>query len=148
MEMLEKAEIIIQKAFATKTDKAGKAYIGHLYRVREVVKKEGVDEEQQCIALLHDLLEDCPEWNAERLAAAHFSSRVIQGVEALTKSDNEQYSDYLLRVARNKDALKVKLADLQDNMNMERLRKITKADMNRQKKYENAWRILQSLLRK
>lgn len=140
----QKAENIIKEAFADKTDKAGAPYTGHLFRVRESVKANGGDHELQCIALLHDLLEDCSEWNIERLGK-HFSVRVVEGVKALTKADNQPYSDYLAKLSDNSDAVMVKLADLKDNMDLSRLRTPQKSDYQRVAKYKRAFKFLSSL---
>ncbi|MEX2362816.1 MAG: HD domain-containing protein [Balneolaceae bacterium] len=143
-EIIQKAEKIVNAAFADKTDKAGEPYTGHLFRVRETVKANGGDHEQQCNALLHDLLEDCPDWNEEKLSEL-FSSRIVQGVKSLTKSEHQSYSDYLAKVSENPDAVIVKLADLQDNMNLSRLVNPQKSDFQRIEKYQKAHRQLISL---
>lgn len=43
-------------------------------------------------------------------------SEVADAVEALTRKDNETYLGFILRVMDNPLAVKVKMADLEDNM--------------------------------
>ena len=57
-----KAYSIIGEAFENKTDLGGFPYIHHLTRVGK-----NVNFKYKPIALLHDLLEDCPEWTYQRL---------------------------------------------------------------------------------
>jgi hypothetical protein len=46
---------------------------------------------------------------------------VLNGVEALTKKQGETYENYLQKVKSNPNARRVKLADINDNMSVERL---------------------------
>jgi (p)ppGpp synthase/HD superfamily hydrolase len=133
--MKELALQIVQAAFHDKVDKAGVPYIQHLERVHLPFL---ADEQLASIALLHDLLEDCPEWTAERLAQ-HFPERVVAAVVCLTKIEGEPYEAYLQRVASNPDARAVKIADLQDNIRLERLNRPPNAeDLARVEKYRKA----------
>ena len=59
--MLVKA--IVEQAFAGQYEFLVTPYSDHLFRVAE----KCVDESTKVVALLHDLLEDCPAWSAERL---------------------------------------------------------------------------------
>jgi guanosine-3',5'-bis(diphosphate) 3'-pyrophosphohydrolase len=137
--MVEKAYNIILEAFADKFDKAGEPYIFHLKRVANPFKE---DEMLYTIALLHDILEDCPDWNIDRLKDI-FHLRVCMAVESLTKIEGEKYDDYLYRVVSNDDARKVKISDLKDNMNLCRFkRKLTEKDLTRVAKYHDAYLFL------
>ena len=60
MENKELAFEIAKKSFNGKTDKGESSYINHLLRVAKIFKD---DDFLYTIALLHDLLEDCKEWN-------------------------------------------------------------------------------------
>jgi len=143
MNKVEEARQIIEQAFAGILDKANEPYIGHLLRVHQTVADQGADEEVQCIALLHDLLEDCPEWTEEMLLQ-RFAPRVVAGVKAMTHTDDEDYMDYIERLKSNADAVVVKLADLKDNMNMNRIDMPVEKDLVRVEKYRKAWETLTS----
>lgn len=130
------AEQIIREQFAGHTDKGGRPYIGHLLRVRATVAEQGGDDICQSIALLHDLLEDT-DYPPEELAR-QFPPRVTEAVVALTKIPGEAYPEYLQRIAQFPDAVRVKLADLQDNMDLSRLSQVTDRDRERLEKYQSA----------
>jgi (p)ppGpp synthase/HD superfamily hydrolase len=139
MKTLEFAIQLAKNAFKEKTDLSGKPYIDHLTRVMEAVPNYGSGELKQ-IAILHDILEDCPEWNCKSLRQL-FSDRVVDSVWVLTKRDKEPYGSYIERIIDSEDgwAKEVKLADLRDNMNLTRLSKLTDKDIERLKKYHNAY---------
>lgn len=141
---------IINKAFEGKVDKAGEPYIKHLYRVRDNVCKNLLEDdyELECIALLHDLIEDCPEWTIAKLIEHGFSDRVIYGVLAITHLKYLSYEGYLEQIIQNPDAIKVKLADLKDNMDLTRIKShiLPGKVMDRIKKYHNAYLKLSALV--
>jgi (p)ppGpp synthase/HD superfamily hydrolase len=135
--MLAKAIAITSKAFEDKTDKAGKPYILHCLRVMSDVGQN--DEELMCIAVMHDLIEDCQEWNVYLLLSAGFSERVVKTIEVLTHKKEVSYDDYIKGIALNEDARIVKLADLKDNSNITRLKGLRKKDFDRMEKYHKAF---------
>ena len=132
---------IVSEAFAGKVDKGGAPYVDHLFRVAGDFESSSAAYR---IALLHDILEDCPEWTEKRLRGA-FNARICDAVVALTKVPGEAYQEYLLRVAANPDARAVKIADLEDNMNVARIKApLTDYDLKRLKKYHDAYLYLSS----
>lgn len=135
--MLSKAISIVAQAFEGKKDKGGKPYILHCLRVMNNVDQS--DEELMCIAVLHDLLEDCIEWNAHLLLSSGFPERVVKTIEILTHDKNILYDDYIKVIALNKDARLVKLADLKDNSDISRLKGLTKKDFDRMEKYHRSF---------
>lgn len=139
--MLSEAIEIARKEFEHKTDKAGKPYANHLWRVKEKVQEEYLysNYELETVAVLHDLLEDCPEWNEERLSCL-FPKSVVDSVICLTHKKNEPYSDYIDRVLTNDMVKMVKKADLEDNMDITRLPNLTEKDFKRLKKYHSAYK--------
>lgn len=137
--MIEKAYKIAMEAFDGKVDRAGEPYIFHLSRVANSFAD---NEYLYTVAILHDLFEDCPEWNFDRLLT-EFPAIVCIAVQALTKEKGENYDSYICRVASNDAARAVKLADLRDNMNLCRLKKeLTDSDLTRVKKYHKAYLYL------
>jgi len=138
--MIDTALKIIEKSFAGKTDKAGQPYINHLKRVSEKCNLIEV----KAVALLHDLLEDCPEWN-EKALRAFFPDSVIDSVVALTRKDGQPYYDYITQILSDGWAVVVKKYDLEDNMNITRLKELTQEDFARLSKYHKAYiRILEA----
>ncbi len=141
--MLSAAILLATNAHAGQYDKAGQPYILHPLKVLHYTKS--ADEELQCIAVLHDVVEDCDvSW--EDLIAAGMSDRVIRGVMALTKQRGQSYAEYKALVFANVDAMRVKLADLRHNSDIRRLKGVSERDKARILRYhEFAFEIQQRL---
>lgn len=140
---LKIAENIVKEAFANKKDKSGAPYINHLYRVAENANKyfRGTEylEELKIIALLHDLLEDCPEWTSNHLMAIFKDLLIVDAVLVLTHRKALTYEQYIKNISQNRFAKAVKLADLQDNMDITRLNELNDEDIERLKKYHKSY---------
>jgi len=96
--------------------KCGEAYINHPLRVAAAVKKAGADKDVVLIAMLHDVVEDS-DVSLFDLLWEGASPRVVEGIDALSRNDDEEYFEYIARLVKNPDARVVKAADLADNMN-------------------------------
>ena len=131
-EMLDKAIHLATNAHHGQFDKGGKPYILHPLRVMSFLKTD--DEELQCIALLHDVVEDTDVTYSD-LGAAGMSLRVIEGVQALTKQKGFDYETYKQQVLKNRDAMQVKMADLRHNTDIRRLKGVSEKDIKRMAKY-------------
>ncbi len=136
---LEKALSIALKAHCGQKDKNGFPYVFHPIRVMLSLN----DPVAQIVALLHDVAEDS-DISVEYLQKAGFDAQIVEAVGCLTKGENEDYFDYIKRVKQNPLARTVKLADLQDNLNLNRLNVIDENDFKRFKKYLKAKEILKS----
>ncbi|HEX6626226.1 MAG TPA: hypothetical protein VF064_21090 [Pyrinomonadaceae bacterium] len=64
---------------------------------------------------------------------------MLEAVVCLTRGDGESYDDFIRRVQRSPVARCVKIADLEDNMNIRRIGKIGPEDLRRLEKYHRAW---------
>lgn len=137
MSTLEKAIALAVTAHQGQTDKAGQPYILHPLRVMRRVKGGGA----RVAAVLHDVLEDSP-LTARDLRRAGISSVIIRAVAALSRRPGESYTAFVRRAGRNPLARQVKIADLEDNMDIRRLRRVTVRDRNRLNKYLRAWHYL------
>lgn len=133
-EMLERAIFIAAAAHNGQVDKAGAPYILHLMRVSQALRWPA----DRIVGVLHDLLEDCPDWSAYRLRTEGFSARVVEAVETLTRREEEAYDAFIRRVAENPIAWRVKLADLADNSDLSRLPNPAPRDRLRAEKYARA----------
>lgn len=131
--MLEKAVKIAEKAHAGQMDKGGHPYILHPKRVMENCQTT----EEKITAILHDVLEDT-EITAEDLRKAGFLEEILAALLCLTHREGEGYMAYIERVCENPLAARVKLADLQDNMDLSRIPDPTEKDLARLKKYKKA----------
>lgn len=124
-------------------DKQGLPYIMHVLKVQYLLKSE--DEELNCIAVLHDILEDTKTTVTE-LFSFGMSKRVVDAVSLLTKNKGEEYHIYLERIATNRDAIRVKMADIRHNMDLRRLKGVTEKDLHRMEKYIHAYNFLKNSL--
>lgn len=140
--MLDTAIQIVTEAFKDKKDKADKPYLGHLERVSSKLSNES--EEVKTIAILHDILEVCPEWDKDKLLE-FFPNRVVKAVECLTHKKGQSYEDYISQVMTNELSIIVKIEDLKDNMDFTRLDNIGSSDIIRLQKYHSAYRRLVGL---
>jgi (p)ppGpp synthase/HD superfamily hydrolase len=105
----------------------------------------GVDSDtEKMVAILHDVVEDT-DWTFEKLAQEGFSDEVIEALKCVTKREGEEYEVFVKRSAGNKTARRVKIADLEHNMDARRLSNVTDKDVERLKKYVRAWRFLKGL---
>lgn len=130
--MLEAMLRITTNAHANQFDRGGQPYILHPLKVMH--KLNTTDEELQCIALGHDVIEDTDITYAD-LAEAGMTARVIEGIRSLTKVPGETLDEYKVRVKQNPDAVKVKMQDLRHNSDLSRLKGITEKDVARMTKY-------------
>mgnify|MGYP000166717636 FL=1 len=142
MDILRAYKIACQ-LHAGQTDKAGRPYIEHLTRVLLRVQMDGGDRFQQIAALLHDAIED-EKTTAEELLALGVPAESVVLVQALTKRKDQTYEDYLRGLSGRYRVLLVKMADLDDNSDPERLELLPERQrMRLQAKYAQAWDILQ-----
>jgi (p)ppGpp synthase/HD superfamily hydrolase len=134
--------VLATNSHAGQFDKGGNPYILHPLKVMYLLKT--TDEELQCIALGHDIVEDCGvTW--EDLRAAGMTERVIEGIRCITKIPGETYAEYKTKVKSNPDTVKVKKCDLRHNTDLRRLKGVTAKDMARVEKYLNFYAELNSL---
>lgn len=124
-------------------DKGGNAYI--LHPIRIMMRLRTSDEDLMIMAIMHDVIEDDPEWTLERLKEEGFSQRVIDGLRVLTHLKEDSYEDYIRKVGTNADAIRVKLEDLRDNSDLSRLKGITQKDFDRVIKYQKAYTYLKGV---
>ena len=137
MSTLEKAISLATKAHKKQTDKNGESYIQHPLRVMARVQSNT----EKIVAVLHDIIEDT-EYTIENLREHGYSKKVLEAIECLTKRDDEEYDEYVKRCKSNPIAKKVKIADLEDNLDIKRLGSLKEDDLKRHNKYLRAWHYL------
>ncbi len=121
-------------------DKSGREYIMHPIRVAERCK----EPKAKIVALLHDTIEDT-DVTPEYLRSEGFPEEIISAVLSVTKQEGESYEDFVCKASENAIGREVKIADLEDNMDVRRLKEITDKDVDRFRKYLRAWHYLKSL---
>ncbi len=131
--MLDKAIRIATIAHEGQKDKAGAPYILHPLRVMMTL----TDETERICAVLHDVIEDT-DITIEYLMNEGFPKDVLTALDFLSKRENETYDSFIKRILNNKLACKVKLADLNDNMDLSRIPNPSPKDYQRVEKYNKA----------
>lgn len=142
-EQLNRMLVLVTKEFDGIYDRGGVPYVLHCLKVMHYLKSN--DEELNCIALGHDLVEDRPVTYVQ-LREMGFSERIIDGIRAMTKVPGETNDEYMLRIKANKDAIRVKLCDLRHNSDIRRLKGITAKDVARIEKYHRMFLELKDLV--
>src|SRR5689334_22607983 len=129
----EKALAIAVEAHRGQKDRYGAPYILHPIRVMCRLHKLT----EQTVGILDDVVEDT-DWTLEDLGKEGFPRAVLEAIDSVTKRKGEAYDDFVRRSASNRIGRQVKLADLEDNMDLRRFRQITEDDIARLQKYGSA----------
>ena len=140
MPNLEDAILLAVGAHRGQKDKGGAPYILHPLRV---MLKVNTDSERMA-AILHDVVEDTPV-TLENLRNAGYPKPVLEAIDCLTRRKGESYEDFIRRIKPNPIARKVKLADLEDNMDLSRISSPQSKDLERVDKYRKFWTELREL---
>lgn len=134
---IEKALKIAYKAHENQFDKGGEPYINHPLHIAKMLNSE----DEIITALLHDVIEDS-NITKKDLIDFGFNKNVINALSCLTRKRNEDYFSYINKVKSNTLAKKIKILDLEHNLDVKRLSKITNKDLQRIEKYKKALAIL------
>jgi (p)ppGpp synthase/HD superfamily hydrolase len=134
MSDLERAIEIAASAHRGHVDKAGQPYILHPLSLM----LEFDDLDAMMVAVLHDTVEDSTLTLGD-LKEEGFSETVVAAIEALTRREDESYDDFISRLASNPLARRVKLADLEHNMDVRRIGSLQPSDLERLERYHRAW---------
>lgn len=111
--LVNRCAALATEAHAGQTRRDGVTpYIAHPQRVAEAVAD---DPEAAAVAWLHDVLEDTST-TLDDLEAAGVPLRVRVAVELLTRAPAADYDRYLRAVRTNPLAVRVKIADIVDNL--------------------------------
>ena len=127
----ELAYDIALKAHKGQKDKGGEDY----FKPPLAVSNKLSGKKEQIVALLHDVIEDT-DVTVNDLKEAGFSDEVVLAVSAITKKAGEDYEEYLNRVKQNPIALRVKIADMEHNSDISRIKNPKEKDLKRLEKYK------------
>ena len=130
---LQDAIVLATKYHEGQVDKAGKPYISHPMRVMEKMMLE----DEKIVAVLHDIVEDTTI-TLQDLKDRGYSDYIVNSIDCLSKRDGESYDKFVERTMTDTMASYVKLADLEDNMDLSRLSDVTEKDLERVEKYKKA----------
>lgn len=116
-ELVKKACLISFEAHKDDKDKGGYPYVYHPF----FLASRFDDEETVCVALLHDVIEDHGDtYSFASFKESGFPDSVINALKLLTHSEGVPYMDYVKEIAKDPIARRVKMADLEHNMDSRR----------------------------
>lgn len=136
-EMTKKAIKLMFEKHKDQVDKSGMPYVFHPFHLAEQMD----DEETTITALLHDIVEDT-NTTFEDLRKLGFSDNVINALKLMTHDKKVDYFEYVKNISKNPIARKVKIKDLEHNMDTSRLDEVTDKDIERVKKYKKCYKYL------
>jgi (p)ppGpp synthase/HD superfamily hydrolase len=136
---LEDAIQLAVQAHQGQRDRYGQPYILHPLRVMGRLH----DETDRIVAVLHDVVEDTT-WTFEELRRSGYSDEILEALDGVTRREGETYDAFVDRSAGNAISRRVKLADLEDNMEVRRMIEVRPEDAERLGRYLKAWRKLQA----
>jgi guanosine-3',5'-bis(diphosphate) 3'-pyrophosphohydrolase len=142
-ELLSNCLVLMVNAHRGQFDRGGAPYQLHPLKVMHYLKTD--DEELQCVALLHDVIEDT-KTSYQELIEIGCTDRIINAVRALTKQPGQTYDEYKEAVFANEDAMRVKMCDLRHNSDIRRLKGVTEKDIERMAKYNRFYLEIQQKL--
>jgi (p)ppGpp synthase/HD superfamily hydrolase len=133
MPTLEDAIALAVEAHRGQKEKAGQPYILHVLRVMFRLDTE----QEQMAGVLHDLVEDT-SYTLDDLRRLGYPESVVVAIDCLTRREDESYEEFVERAGAHPIAQRVKLSDLEDNMDIRRLPAVTERDRERLNRYIRA----------
>ncbi len=130
---------IAYDAHRDQTDLAGIPYVFHPFHIAEQMD----DEITTVVALLHDVVEDS-RYTFEDLKIFGFGDDIIEPLRLLTRDKSLPYDEYIKCLSQDPTASKVKLADIEHNLDETRCPEMTEHILKLRKRYLNAKKILLS----
>lgn len=118
-------------------DKAGVPYILHPLHVALQMETE----DEKIVALLHDTLEDT-DATIEDFKGLGLSEEIISSIKLLTRSKDMSYMEYIKIISTDKLAKKVKLKDLEHNLDDSRFKGDKNKTESLMKRYKKAYEFL------
>lgn len=141
LHLLETAIRLAAKVHRGQVDRFGKPYVLHVMRVM----MRGHDLEEQILGALHDVLERS-DLTVEDIGKKGFSPRVIKALQHITRDPQETYEQYIDRVVLDNLAIRVKLHDLADKMDLLHVEQLDPADLKRYNKQLAAYHRMKRLV--
>ena len=138
---LESAIRLAAKMHKGQLDRFGKPYVLHVMRVM----MRGHDLEEQVLGALHDILERSTLTLAD-IGKKDYPPRVVKALDHITRRKDEDYDGYIERVMEDGLAMRVKLHDLADKMDLLHVDELSMADLKRYNKQLAAYHRLKRLV--
>ena len=139
--LLETAIRLAAKVHKGQVDRFGKPYILHVMRVM----MRGHDLNEQVLGALHDVIERSA-LTLDDLARKGFSPRILQALDHISRRGEETYEAYIDRVIQDNLAIRVKLHDLADKMDLLHVDQLDPSDLKRYNKQLTAYHRMKRLV--
>lgn len=137
---MERALRLATKVHKGQTDRFGQPFILHVMRVVCAAR----DPQERVLAALHDVLERS-SITIEEMRAKGFPEEVLRGLVHISRIPQEPYEAYIDRVAMDPLAVRVKVLDLADKMDLREVGELTVSDVKRYNKQLAAYVRLKAL---
>lgn len=132
---LEHAIMLAVQIHHGQKDRGGEPYI--LHPLRLMLRFE--NEVDRIVAVLHDVVEDS-DLTLDDIRDIGYSEEIVAALDGITRRKGESYEDFVTRSLQNPISRRVKLADLEDNMDIRRMKEqLTGKDFERLIRYRRAW---------
>ena len=135
--LLEKAMKIAEEALKSLKNEDGTPYYEHALRVMERMDTEN----EKIVAVLHDVLEDTSVQLVD-LKEAGFTGEILECLDQLRRRSDMTYFEYIEDVATNPVTAKIKLAELDDNQDVFRVKKLSFQTFSIEERVKRARKIL------
>jgi (p)ppGpp synthase/HD superfamily hydrolase len=133
--LLDVAIKIAVNAHSGQIDKAGEPYILHPLKVMFSLS----DAKDKIVGVLHDVIEDTDiTYDYLIKNGFHGETEILDALKSVTKKEDETYDEFIHRASLNPIGKRVKLADLEDNLDFSRILNPTENDYIRIEKYKRA----------
>ena len=102
-------------------------------------------ETEKIVAVRHEVVEDSQppqRWGFDELRREGFSEPVLTAMEGVTRREGETCEEFIRRSLTHPVSRRVKLAVIEDNLDIRRLATLTDRDAERLRRYLAAWRVL------
>ena len=116
------------------TDKSGAPYILHPLRVMAQMQTDT----ERIVAVLHDVVEDS-DVTLDALRDMGYSEEIVAAIDHLSRREDESYEQFIQRIKPHPLAVRVRLGDLTDNMDIRRNAELDEKALERFQRYRNAW---------
>jgi (p)ppGpp synthase/HD superfamily hydrolase len=94
-------------------------------------------EAERIVAILHDVIEDS-NLTIQDILGAGYRTEISEAIDYLTRRDGEEYDHFIEKIKGNVLARKIKIADIEDNLNLGRIKDPKENDFRRIEKYRHA----------
>ncbi len=138
--LMERAIRLATKVHRGQVDRFGQPFILHVLRVVTQAR----DHEERMLAALHDVLERS-DLKVSELRERGFPEHVLVALTHISRNPQEDYDQYIDRVARDPLATRVKVLDLADKMDLREVGPLSGADLKRYNKQLAAYERLKLL---